>query len=215
MDEKDITYYNTQRLDILQHIPNNINKVLDVGCGTGSLGEAIKLNFGKHIEVIGIDCNPKASEIAKSKIDKIIIGDVENISIPYDNEYFDCIIYADVLEHLINPWEILTKHKSKLAYDGCIIASIPNIAHYKIIKMLKKGLWKYEDAGILDKTHLRFFTKATILELFSQAGLTPRIIDKILQGNEYWRLKQKIFNDDSCVIQFIIKATQNKFVEKY
>ena len=65
----------------------------------------------------------KASEIAKSKIDKIIIGDVENISIPYDNDYFDYIIYADVLEHLINPWELLTKHKSKLAYDGCIIAS--------------------------------------------------------------------------------------------
>ena len=78
--------------------------------------------------------------------------------------------------------------------------------------MLKKGLWKYEDAGILDKTHLRFFTKETILELFSQAGLTSRIIDKILQGNEYWRLKHKIFNDDSCVIQFIIKATKNKFV---
>ena len=79
--------------------------------------------------------------VLTSKIDKIIIGDVENISIPYDNEYFDCIIYADVLEHLINPLELLTRHKSKLADNGYIIASIPNIAHYKIIKMLSANLF--------------------------------------------------------------------------
>ena len=191
---------------MLNHIPHNVTKVLDVGCGTGALGLSIKSKLGTHIEVVGIELDNKAGNIAKNKIDNVIIGNVENIDIPYDDNYFDCIIYADILEHLINPWELLTKHKSKLADQGSIIASIPNIAHYKIIKMLKSGMWKYENAGIMDKTHLRFFTKNTMFQMFVESGLTPSIIDKILVGNEYWRLKYKLFNIDSCVAQFIIKA---------
>ena len=191
---------------MLKHIPHDVKKVLDVGCGTGSLGLSIKSQLGTKIEVVGIELDHHAGKIAKSRIDNIIIGNVENINIPYENNYFDCIIYADILEHLIDPWELLIKHKLKLADNGSIIASIPNIGHYKIIKMLKRGYWKYEDEGILDKTHLRFFTKNTILKMFIQSGLTPIIIDKILVGNEYWRLKHKLFNIDSCVAQFIVKA---------
>ena len=210
MDFNDISYYDNPRLDLLHHIPHDVKQVLDVGCGTGSTGCEIKSKLGKDIKVVGIELNPSAGKVAENKIDNIIIGNVENVEIPYDNNYFDCIIYADVLEHLIDPWKLLIRHRSKLSDNGCIIASIPNIAHYKIIRMLKRGLWKYENAGIMDKTHLRFFTKKTILKMFLQADLTPIIIDKILSGNEYWRLKHKLLNNDCCVVQYIIKATKTK-----
>ncbi|SVD73432.1 uncharacterized protein METZ01_LOCUS426286, partial [marine metagenome] len=88
------------------------------------------------------------------------------------------------------------------------IASIPNIANYKIIRMLKKGLWEYKDTGIMDITHLRFFTKKTISEMFITSGYNPKIVDKILSRNNFWLLMHKLFNSDKCVIQFIIKATK-------
>ena len=208
MDYKNIQYYNNPRIDILQHIPNNTQRVLDIGCGSAALGIELKSNLGDDIEVVGIEQNYEVAKTVKNKIDKIIIGNIEEINIPYNDGYFDCIICADVLEHLIDPWQLLTRLKLKLNDEGCILASIPNIANYKIIKMLKKEMWHYEDAGIMDRTHLRFFTKSTIIELFVQSDLTPIIVDKIMSGNKYRQLYHKIINNDICVSQFIIKATK-------
>ena len=202
------SYYDTPRLDLLKHIPQGAQTILDVGCGTGALGVAIKEKCGNQIEVHGIEINSKVAKIAQNRLNTVQIGNIESLDLPYNPNFFDCIVYGDVLEHLVNPWEIIKKHKTILSKTGCMIASIPNIAHYKIIKMLKKGLWEYQDSGIMDKTHLRFFTKSTMLDLFVQAELKPVIIDKRLIGNEFWRIRDKIFNSEHCVQQFIIRAIQ-------
>jgi len=208
MKNKDLLYYDGARFDLLPHIPNNAKNILDIGCGTGATGLAIKSKLNNNIEVIGVELNAEAGELAKDKIDQIIIGNIEEVNLSFAPGYFDCILYADILEHLIDPWKVLANHKYLLANDGCIIASIPNIANYKIIRMLKKGLWEYKNAGIMDRTHLRFFTKKTISEMFITSGYNPEIVDKILSKNNFWLLMHKLFNSDKCVIQFIIKATK-------
>jgi len=112
--------------------------------------------------------------VASNILDKIITGDVENINLKecFLANYFDCIIFVDVLEHLRDPWRILQEITLFLKEGGVVVASIPNVRHYStILNLIFKGQWPYRERGIHDKTHLRFFTLKNIKELFSGAYL--------------------------------------------
>lgn len=170
MNEKSEEYYKSTRADIQQLIQKNVRRVLDVGCGAGMLGHALKSKGVQ--EVIGIELDEKAAKVASKHLDKVIIGDVENLELPFENGYFDCIIYADILEHLKDPWSILKQHKKFLAPNGSVIASIPNVRHCSTFLNLIKGEWPYASRGIFDSAHLRFFTLKSILRMFDEAGYT-------------------------------------------
>lgn len=160
------------REDVLSLIPNNVRKVLDVGCSIGALGEQIKKKFGA--EVVGIEIDKQMARVAKKKLDKVIVGDLDKIDLDdyLKAGYFDCLIFADVLEHLKDPWYVLKKSLKFLTDGGVVIASIPNIRHYStLINLLFWGYWPYRERGIHDKTHLRFFTLKNIRELFQDANL--------------------------------------------
>ena len=160
------------RNDLLELIPYNVKKVLDVGCSIGTLGEQIKQR--NRTEVVGIELNEQMGKIAKKKLDKVIIGDIDKINLSdyLASNYFDCIIFADILEHLKSPWNVLKGATVFLGDDGIIIASIPNVGHIDtIFNLLFKGYWPYRERGIHDKTHLRFFTLKNIREMFQNAGL--------------------------------------------
>lgn len=202
-------YYESARDDLIQFVPDNAKRILDIGCGAGMMGLALKKKLGSTIEVYGIEINPKAGDKAKANIDKVFIGDAENIALPFKNKYLDCIICADVLEHLIDPWGFILKQTAYLKDGGLVIASIPNISHYRIIKMLKKGEWNYENAGILDRTHLRFFTLKSIASMFKDAHLEiVKIERKIGASNSKKLLNRFMFNSLSDIIteQYIIIA---------
>ncbi|CAB3289259.1 conserved protein of unknown function [Methanocaldococcus lauensis] len=161
------------RKDILSIIPKNVKKVLDVGCSVGALGELLKKS-NNEIEVVGIEIDEHMAQIAKDKLDKVIVGDIEELDLSkfFDLNYFDCIILADVLEHLKNPWDVLKNLTNYLNKNGVIITSIPNIRHYTtILSLIFKGYWPYRERGIHDRTHLRFFTLKNIKELFEYADL--------------------------------------------
>lgn len=166
--KKPVEYYSINRDDILKFIPENVKYVLDVGCGEGRLGEKLKKAGVK--EVIGIELNIKAGKKAKKVLNHVYIGDVEKVSFPFKKKHFDCMICGDILEHLIDPCSVLIKLQRYLKNDGILIASIPNVGHYTIIYRLILGRWDYQSSGILDKTHLRFFTLKTIKALFNEAG---------------------------------------------
>ena len=172
--------YIEARNDILSLIPDDVSKVLDIGCSTGALGEQIKQR-NNNAEVSGIELNKQMAEVAQKKLDKVIVGDVENINLAdfFQPDYFDCIIFADILEHLKNPWEILRSSVNFLNDGGVVIASIPNVRHYStIINLLFKGYWPYRERGIHDRTHLRFFTLKNIRELFQYANLSIERIER-------------------------------------
>jgi len=162
-------YHNLLRREILELIPPHASSILDLGCGTGELGKAVKQR--QKCFYAGVELNKEASEIAATHLDKVWRDNLNRFEISPLKKKFSCIVFADILEHLVYPWPVLVKFVSCLADDGIIIASIPNVAHPWIITELQRGLFRYGPAGILDVTHLRFFSKTTIFQMFYQAGL--------------------------------------------
>lgn len=164
----DREYFRQGRKEVEALVPEEAMRILDVGCGEGILGKML-LDKGAA-EVVGIEVDPVVSERAKENLSRVLQGDVAFLELPFDDGYFDCIIFADVLEHLKEPLLTLKRFNRYLADSGDIIASIPNVRYYGVINMLVEGQWKYQDYGILDRTHLRFFTKKDIECLFKEAG---------------------------------------------
>ncbi len=157
-----------KRANLLAMVPEMALRILDVGCAAGDLGFQLKQ---PRREIVGIEYDQMVGNAAVAKLDKVFIGDAECIILPYPTGYFDCILFADVLEHLRDPFLCLKKYRVVLGDQGVIVASIPNIRYYKVInQLLFRGTWDYTDAGILDKSHLRFFTIVNIKELFYHAG---------------------------------------------
>lgn len=169
-----IDYFAQTRPDVVALVPDPARRILDVGCGAGMLGRTL-LDRGA-LEIYGVEANEHAAARAKRVLTDVICGDAENIDIPWRN--LDCIVCADVLEHLRDPWAMLRRLKPLLAPQGVLIASIPNLAHGRVIFQIITDRFDYQDEGILDRTHLRFFTKHTIRHLFSTTGY--RIIE--MQG---------------------------------
>lgn len=157
---------------LLRHIPRN-SLVLDVGCSNGLQGKYLKKEKG--CLVYGVDISQQAIKEAKKNLDKAMVMDVEKDKLPF-KEKFDVLIFSDILEHLVYPEEVLKKFKKHLKKDGLIAAAIPNVANLKIRLQLLLGRWEYQELGILDKTHLRFFTQKTTRELFTNCNL--RIIQE-------------------------------------
>jgi len=172
-------YFSSIRWDIIEFVRDGDNKILEIGCGEGNTGKVLK-EQGKAVEVIGIEKISEAARIAETKIDKVLCADVETIELPFDEGYFDYVIIGDVLEHLYDPWSLVNKLGHYIKKGGYIIASIPNIRNWRVIKSLAlKGEWNYSSEGLLDDTHLRFFTKKSILKLFSSKDFfVHRLIPK-------------------------------------
>jgi 2-polyprenyl-3-methyl-5-hydroxy-6-metoxy-1,4-benzoquinol methylase len=173
-------YYTSSRKEMLPFIPQTTKRLLDLGCNKGAFGYLIKLLYGS--EVWGIDLDMGFGAIAEKQLDKVIIGDINVVIHDIPDHYFDCISCNDVLEHLVDPYTVLNNLKSKLTSDGVIVCSIPNVRYWDNLKHLVLGKqWKYTDHGILDRTHMRFFTELSIKDMFKSLnfdivrmeGITP------------------------------------------
>ena len=202
------------RSDILNLIPKNVRKALDIGCSIGTLGKQLKQN--NNTEVIGIELNHEMAKIAEDNLDRVIIADIEKVNLNdfFPSGYFDCVVFADILEHLKDPWTVLSNITKVLSEKGLVIASIPNIRHYTtIINLCVKGYWPYRDRGVHDRTHLRFFTLKNIKELFEQCGLkinkverNYRLIERPHSHNRYSKYLAFPIIKEFLTFQYIILA---------
>ena len=166
LSSKPSGYFTWSRPEMLEFVPNTATRILDVGCGAGLFGKSIKAR--QHAEVWGIEYNPTAAEQAQANLDKVLLDDVYEVIPALPDNYFDCIVFNDVLEHLTDPYMVLQLVKKNLTDNGVVACSIPNVRHYQtLFKLVFRKEWKYEDAGVLDKTHLRFFTKKSMRDMFS------------------------------------------------
>jgi 2-polyprenyl-3-methyl-5-hydroxy-6-metoxy-1,4-benzoquinol methylase len=153
---------------LLPFVPSGI-KVLDVGCSFGLFGE--RLIKQKNCVVYGIDISKSAIEVAKTRLTDAACLDIENDAVPFFDQRFDLIVFADVLEHLVYPETVLLTFQKYLNQGGSFLISLPNIANVRYRVRHLFGRWNYQDGGILDRTHLHFYTKATARNLVLTQGL--------------------------------------------
>jgi 2-polyprenyl-3-methyl-5-hydroxy-6-metoxy-1,4-benzoquinol methylase len=164
--------YETARPDIQVHVPSTARAILDLGCSTGTLGAALKARQGAV--VLGVELGPNYAQEANDRLDRVIVGDAESFAAgpPPPEAPFDCLIAADVLEHLVDPWAVLRGVVWMLSPGAIVIVSLPNVLFWAaLLRIVRARRWPREDEGVFDRTHLRWFTEIDAVALLEQAGL--------------------------------------------
>ncbi|WP_016871900.1 methyltransferase domain-containing protein [Fischerella thermalis] len=203
--------------------------VIDFGCATGYFA---RLASSKGCRITGIEINAKAAKIAEKYCEKVIVADLDfvNLKDVLAETKFDIAVFGDVLEHLRNPWRVLEETRELLQPGGYVIASIPNIAHGAIRLALLQGKFEYTELGILDNTHLRFFTRQTVTELFERSGYFVDTCEQIklpiFSGSDWIphidknQVDINIINaieqdEDADTLQFVLRAFPLSLQGKY
>lgn len=163
-------YYDHFNADLMAAIPPAAGTVLEIGCGAGRLGSVYK-ERNPASRYIGVELDASAAAVAAGRLDLVLCGAIEALDLDFLNGQADCIVYGDVLEHLIDPWAVLKRHVALLSPGGRMVASIPNVQNWSIIVDLLRGDWTYRDSGLMDRTHVRFFTLNSIAAMFEGAGM--------------------------------------------
>ena len=218
-DEKEKVYFHNIRKELLDLIPTEKrhSHLLEIGAGEGNTLIYAKEN-GYADFIYGVElCKIDNSNQTNKLFSDFIIANIENIELPFEKSKFDVIICGDVLEHLIDPYEALKKLNRYLKNDGIIIASIPNIREWQTMKTIFfNGDFRYSNAGILDHTHLRFFTKKNIIELFENNEFTVKQIISSNKSSALRYLKRlrfikfflKLFFEEFTTSQYYIIASK-------
>lgn len=159
------------RSDMLSLVPIvHVERALDVGCSSGATSAVLKRDRGA-VHVTGIEYDPALADLAREQLDEVLLGDANEklAELEERGERFDLVLCGDVLEHLVDPWIALRRIRA-LCPRGHVVVSLPNVAHVSTLGSLLRGYWPYRDRGIHDRTHLRFFSRANLPELFEESG---------------------------------------------
>lgn len=211
-------YGDFERGEMHVFIPEDATRVLDVGCHTGMFGKSLKTKAVR--EVWGVELNADAARIAAGHLDKVV-NSAFSPDVVVPDDYFDVVVFNDVLEHMTDPWEALRIAARKLRANGCVVASIPNIRHIdNLMHIMRERDFKYEPVGIRDRTHLRFFTRLSIRRLFEESGFSITTMAGI--NEDWWRpslLRRLAFRlfpgyfDDTRYIQYAVVAQPVPYVQ--
>lgn len=206
-------YYQHSRTEMLAFIPPGVNRTLEIGCGTG--GFSAQLKDAGNAETWGVEYQPEAAAVAAKALNHVLTGSVEAALPQLPTHYFDCIICNDVLEHLVDPYTVLMNLQPLLAHGGVLVASIPNIRHWpEFVDYTLRGNWTYQHNGVLDRTHLRFFTRKSIIATLLQCDYEVMRIEGI---NPHYSRAQKIASalsfgalTDTLYMQYAVVARPHK-----
>jgi 2-polyprenyl-3-methyl-5-hydroxy-6-metoxy-1,4-benzoquinol methylase len=163
------SYYAEPRPDVQQLIDPEGRKILDVGCGEGTLGGRLKA--AGAAEVVGIELNASAAEVAAGRLDLVVCGDARDAVIPHEPGHFDYLVFADTLEHMPDPESVLRRLLPLLGDGGRVVVSVPNMRFLPVLLRLAFDRWSYRDSGIRDRTHLRIFTRRSFERMLREQGL--------------------------------------------
>jgi 2-polyprenyl-3-methyl-5-hydroxy-6-metoxy-1,4-benzoquinol methylase len=208
-DTKEQQYFRNVRSEILPLLPSAVDRVMEIGCGAGYTLEHLR-RTGRCKWTCGVELFPDAARVARQRVDEVYEGNIEQIDIPVPPRSIDAILCLDVLEHLIDPWSAIRKLDPLLSPTGVLIASIPNVRHYSVVlPLLFKGKWEYTPSGLLDRTHLRFFTKSSAIALLESSGLRVDEAHAVLQTNRTARVLNALtlsFVRPWLEFQFLLRA---------
>lgn len=209
MDGRVHPAYANPRPEVTPLVPPGAHRVLDVGCSTGHLGAALRA--AGHA-VTGVEADPKLAAEARGRLDTVLEADVEALAAAGTDPGgpFDCVICADVLEHLRDPWRVVAWAEGLLAPGGSLVVSVPNIRHLQTLwNLVVRRRWPYRPVGIFDRTHLRFFARGNLEGLLDG---TPLEIVELrrsyrLRDDEAWRGNRYAHHlGDFGTLQFIFRA---------
>ncbi len=205
-------YYDSYNPDLLKFIPPDATDVMEIGCGEGALCEAYR-RINPNVYWVGIEPNCEAADRAEfpGRCDDVIRRTWKEVQLDDDMEPYGLylpseqhkpgehtvLIMGDVLEHMVDPWDCLETEVGWLPPGSTVLASVPNVQHWSVIRDLLNGKWEYTDSGLMDRTHLRFFTLDSIRKMFADAGLQVfEIVGRDL-FNQGWEEFIQIFEDGS------------------
>ena len=208
--------------DLLPLIPPNARGVVEVGCNNGALARAYKA-INPNGKYTGIEVVAANAEGARRYCDEVLLLDIESVDESFYAKYADhnVWIFGDVLEHLRYPWEVLARIRRSMPADGCVIVCLPNAQHWSVQAKLAVGDFRYEaGGGLMDRTHMRFFTRATMLEMFAGAGFKieqgfPRIFGELKNDHIIAAIRSMAIGvgadpdlavQDSLPLQYVVKA---------
>jgi SAM-dependent methyltransferase len=165
-------YHDVANSDLLDRIPLSARTVLDVGCGRGGLGLALR-PLNPNVRLLGIEQHPEAAATAATRYDAVAQVDVEAEPLPFGDETYDCLIYGDILEHLRDPWAVVAQQITRLSDHGVVLICAPNVEHWSFVARLLQGTFAYEPTGLFDITHLRWFSLSNTRTAIDGLGLYP------------------------------------------
>lgn len=207
--------------DLLRIIPRASRRLIEIGCSTGALAREFR-KIAPDCDYLGVEIDADYAKLATRYCNRCVVLDVEEAEQSFwsENTDRDCWIFGDALEHLKDPWAVLAKVRQGLAPTGSIVACIPNAQHWSLQARLSVGDLRYAQSGLLDRTHLRWFTRQTIIEMFDQAGCViqegfPRIFDeperaRFLPAIELMAKQAgadpRIAVEDALPLQYVVRA---------
>ena len=217
---------NPLRLDWIDGLVTLRGKtVLDVGCGGGATGRLIKQKF-PGTKVIGIEINPRAADYARQFLDQVICAAIDDVDLAVEapGAVISTVLLLDVLEHIYDPWRALARIRGWLAPGTRVLASVPNIRNLAVLDELAAGRFQYAENGVLDVTHVRFFTRDELRRMFEETGFRvnklepltqPEIVDALIVARRPGRLDTRNMSvgyrniddlEDLYAFQYVIDA---------
>lgn len=170
--------------DLLRLIPIQAKYIVEVGCSSGALAREYR-RINKNVHYVGVEIEQEYAQLAERHCHQVLVLDIDTASESFYSDHVgcDCWVFGDTLEHLRDPWSVLGNIRRYLPPEGCIVACVPNVQHWSIQAMLSCGNFRYQESGLLDRTHLRWFTRITLIELFESTGFKiaegfPRIFQE-------------------------------------
>ena len=207
--------------DLLALMPRTARRVVEVGCMHGALARAFR-EINPRVHYSGVDIDPAYAAVAAQACEVALAGDLERFDDATFDRLFpsDCWVFGDCLEHLRDPWRIVRAIRERIDADGCLVACIPNAQHWSVQMRLATGLFRYEDSGLLDRTHVRWFTRVTMIEMFTQAGwrletglarrlpqaAPPALMEGIRATAKAAGADPEQAADDASIFQFLFKV---------
>lgn len=202
------TYYAAVRPELKRFIPGGHARVLEIGCGKGGFRSHLDLGA----EVWGVEPVAAVAEEARSVLHRVLVGTYESVRNELPDRYFDLVICNDVIEHMPNDRQFLIDIRAKMTKSSYLMGSIPNMRHWPVLKdLLFRKQWNYQDCGVLDRTHLRFYTENSFPELLNECGFDVETFEGInasIDPRTNWLLKfiaPRLFSDVEF-IQFAFRA---------
>ncbi len=208
---KPASYFSKARTDFVDRLARDpLASILEVGCGTGATG-ALALSEGCCGRYVGVELFDTAAAEARDVLSEVVTGNVETLTFDWQPASFDAIIFSEVLEHLVEPGEVLKKLARFVRPGGMLLASSPNISHWRVIRELIRGQFHLQDQGVFDRTHLRWFTPDTFSGLIEEAGFAVEEIGPVTAFSPKTELISKLTGgrfDHLFMTQIAVVATK-------